>query len=120
MDLAAGESPFDTVPPLKVNEAYLTNRPAKRTIIHYIQPHAPYLSLDSNIGSWRGNKEIVQGKNPARKDTLYSALRKRANQKLEDLIGRKGIWRLRKLGGPSVEEFLSHQPAPWKGQKKGF
>ena len=31
-----------------------------------------------------------------------------------------GIWRLRKLGGPSVEEFLSHQPAPWKGQKKGF
>ena len=31
-----------------------------------------------------------------------------------------GIWRLTKLGGPSVEEFLSHQPAPWKGQKKGF
>jgi hypothetical protein len=31
-----------------------------------------------------------------------------------------GIWRLAKLGGPSVEEFLSHQPAPWKGQTKGF
>ena len=31
-----------------------------------------------------------------------------------------GIWRLAKLGGPSVEEFLSHQPAPWKGQKQGF
>lgn len=31
-----------------------------------------------------------------------------------------GIWRLVKLGGPSVEEFLSHQPAPWKGQKRGF
>jgi len=31
-----------------------------------------------------------------------------------------GIWRLAKLKGPSVEEFLSHQPAPWKGQKKGF
>ena len=31
-----------------------------------------------------------------------------------------GIWRLAKLGGPSVEEFLSHRPAPWKGQKKGF
>jgi hypothetical protein len=31
-----------------------------------------------------------------------------------------GIWRLTKLGGPSVEEFLSNQPAPWKGQKKGF
>lgn len=31
-----------------------------------------------------------------------------------------GTWRLAKLGGPSVEEFLSHQPAPWKGQRKGF
>lgn len=31
-----------------------------------------------------------------------------------------GIWRLAKLGGPSVEEFLSQQPAPWKGQRKGF
>lgn len=30
------------------------------------------------------------------------------------------IWRLAKLGSPSVEEFLSHQPAPWKGQKRGF
>ncbi len=31
-----------------------------------------------------------------------------------------GIWRLGKLKGPSVEEYLSNQPAPWKGQKKGF
>jgi uncharacterized membrane protein len=31
-----------------------------------------------------------------------------------------GIWRLAKLRGPSVEEFLSHQPAPWKGQRRGF
>jgi hypothetical protein len=31
-----------------------------------------------------------------------------------------GIWRLAKLAGPSVEEFISHQPAPWKGQKRGF
>ena len=31
-----------------------------------------------------------------------------------------GTWRLTKLGGPSVEEFLNHQPSPWKGQKRGF
>ena len=31
-----------------------------------------------------------------------------------------GIWRLAKLGGPSVEEFISNQPTPWKGQKRGF
>jgi hypothetical protein len=31
-----------------------------------------------------------------------------------------GIWRLAKLRGPSVEEFIAHQPAPWNGQRKGF
>ena len=31
-----------------------------------------------------------------------------------------GIWRLAKLGGPSVEEFKSNQPPPWIGQKRGF
>ncbi len=31
-----------------------------------------------------------------------------------------GLWRLRRLGGPSVQEFVNHSPAPWIGQKKGF
>ena len=31
-----------------------------------------------------------------------------------------GTWRLSTLGGPSVEEYRSQQPAPWKGQRKGF
>lgn len=31
-----------------------------------------------------------------------------------------GIGRLAKLGGPSVQEYLSGQPAPWKGQRRGF
>ena len=31
-----------------------------------------------------------------------------------------GLWRLGRLGGPSVDEYVSGQPAPWKGQKKGF
>lgn len=31
-----------------------------------------------------------------------------------------GLWRLGKLGGPSVDEYVSGQPAPWQGQKKGF
>jgi len=31
-----------------------------------------------------------------------------------------GSWRLPMLGGPSVDEFLSHQPPPWVGQKQGF
>jgi len=31
-----------------------------------------------------------------------------------------GNWRLRKLGGPGVEEFQAGSPPPWKGQIKGF
>ena len=31
-----------------------------------------------------------------------------------------GIWRLQRLGGPSVEEFTNNQPPPWQGQRRGF
>lgn len=31
-----------------------------------------------------------------------------------------GTWRLRNLGGPSVEEFKSGAPPPWESQRRGF
>ncbi len=31
-----------------------------------------------------------------------------------------GTWRLRKLGGPSVEEFKAGAEPPWQGQRRGF
>ena len=31
-----------------------------------------------------------------------------------------GIWRLGHLAGPSVEEFSTGAPEPWRGQKRGF
>jgi hypothetical protein len=31
-----------------------------------------------------------------------------------------GTWRLRKMGGPSVEEFRSGVEPPWRGQSRGF
>ena len=31
-----------------------------------------------------------------------------------------GIWRLRHLGGPSVQEYRDDLPPPWEGQAKGF
>lgn len=31
-----------------------------------------------------------------------------------------GTWRLRQLGGPSVEEFKAGAEPPWKGQQRGF
>ncbi len=31
-----------------------------------------------------------------------------------------GLWRLRRLAGPSVEEFNAQLPPPWKSQSRGF
>jgi len=31
-----------------------------------------------------------------------------------------GVWRLDRLGGPSVEEFKAGTEPPWQGQKRGF
>lgn len=31
-----------------------------------------------------------------------------------------GIWRLRNLGGPSVQEFQDNTPPPWESQRRGF
>jgi len=31
-----------------------------------------------------------------------------------------GLWRLRSLGGPGVEEFKEGKEPPWEGQKRGF
>ncbi len=31
-----------------------------------------------------------------------------------------GLWRLRRLAGPSVEEFKRDTSPPWKGQRRGF
>ncbi len=35
---------FDTIHPREVNIAYLSNKDNNKTIIHYMQPHQPYLS----------------------------------------------------------------------------
>jgi hypothetical protein len=31
-----------------------------------------------------------------------------------------GIWRLKRLGGPGIDEFREGKNPPWEGQKKGF
>jgi hypothetical protein len=31
-----------------------------------------------------------------------------------------GIWRLRQLQGPSVEEFQAGKESPWTSQRRGF
>lgn len=31
-----------------------------------------------------------------------------------------GIWRLKNLGGPGIDEFREGKEPPWIGQRKGF
>lgn len=31
-----------------------------------------------------------------------------------------GVWRLKRLGGPGIEEHKQNLPKPWKGQTRGF
>ncbi|QSX09460.1 DUF3159 domain-containing protein [Alkalibacter rhizosphaerae] len=31
-----------------------------------------------------------------------------------------GVWRLKKLGGPGIDEYRQNVPKPWKGQTRGF
>ena len=31
-----------------------------------------------------------------------------------------GVWRLKKLGGPGIDEFRAEKEPPWQGQRKGF
>ncbi|WP_034551621.1 DUF3159 domain-containing protein [Carnobacterium funditum] len=31
-----------------------------------------------------------------------------------------GVWRLKRLGGPGIDEFQEGKNPPWEGQKKGF
>lgn len=31
-----------------------------------------------------------------------------------------GVWRLKKLDGPGIEEYRKKSPRPWKGQTRGF
>ncbi len=31
-----------------------------------------------------------------------------------------GVWRLKNLGGPGIDEFREGKEPPWKGQRKGF
>ena len=31
-----------------------------------------------------------------------------------------GLWRLKKLRGPNIEEFKAGKQSPWKGQQRGF
>ena len=96
------DNKLGTVHPMRVNETVLTLRdkyPSKRFIIHYLQPHAPYLSPRFSLAGFPKPQ-------PGRKSVLSGvSLGTRGNRILEgivDNIGRicknKGtLWKIREI-----------------------
>jgi len=88
----------NTVPPNKMNEAVLDNKRKEKPILHYIQPHEPYLtSFDTNF-EW-DNKLKIQGKNQekAERPSWFKILRK---------IGKKPFKKLSLEKQWKIKEFL--------------
>jgi hypothetical protein len=79
----------DTVRPQKMNEAALKARedfPDKKLIVHYMQPHAPYLSLA--VSRCPGFKDV----NP-RQETIA----RKIGYKLTRFLGQRWVWKIRKF-----------------------
>lgn len=90
----------DSVPPEKVSEAALESikkHPDKRHIIHYMQPHWPYLSLGSaGIKEFR---EVVEKMSCERTPTRFDRFRNLVGRGLEKAIGEERVDKLRNLLG---------------------
>lgn len=83
-----------TVLPRTVNEAIFEakeNYPEKRIIAHYMQPHAPYLSVGPLDVS--GNKKTGQVR--SKRKSLWRNI----GSKLTRTIGQKRLWKLREMLG---------------------
>lgn len=92
---------LETVHPERVNKAYLSNQHGNRMIIHYMQPHPPYLSLNFPLRSWKGPKNRISGKKERKQESqdyaLFSSVRNRLTPGLRKILGEKGIWQIRRL-----------------------
>ncbi len=100
----------ETVPPEKVTEAAISasqNYPEKRLIIHYLQPHYPYLSkeIPSNIQMYFDG---VDGRNGVKNSKLLKFF-KFVNERLERMLGRERFWKFRNyldMKTGYIEEYL--------------
>lgn len=101
---------LETVPPQKVNsEAIKTLQkyPDSRMVIHYAQPHAPYLSIKSEekneTASPKNSKPISEwlqasSSNPILK-LMKRELKKGIGRKIVRIIGQETVWKLREVLG---------------------
>lgn len=84
-----------TVHPRELNMVYFQNDNEKRVILHYLQPHLPYLSKNS-VGTW-GNT-IFRVKNKAGKQKgILKKLRRWFRPRFKETIGKTNYWKFRQI-----------------------
>lgn len=88
---------LETVMPGDVNELYLSLEDKDRTIIHYMQPHLPYLSLGA-LGSFSTMKRRA-GSEKEDRDALKEAIDKVmvvVEDNLKRYIGTENLWKVKR------------------------
>jgi len=90
---------LNTVHPRTVNTAYFANQSNKKTIVHYLQPHTPYLSHDFTIDLCNFNRDrtINESKGGYTGKTPLKHLRELLARSLRATLGTEGYWQIRKL-----------------------
>lgn len=98
-----------TVPPDKVNEAVLKHKKDNsRTIIHYIQPHRPYVGIKIKKSQNRRNKVI----NEAKKNSGISRMLNKTNQRIFSHIPQRYIDNyFVKVTYWKIKQFLGVKPS---------
>jgi len=98
---------WGTVPPEKVNEAlekYKEIYPERKFILHYLQPHEPYLGDIRSVGFNKPNHGVVLGNSQSSYVNKYEVLIKIFSllAKKFNILGNKPSWKIR--------EFLNLPP----------
>ncbi|OKY77391.1 MAG: Arylsulfatase A family enzyme [Candidatus Methanohalarchaeum thermophilum] len=91
---------ISTVHPKEVNINLFRYKNSGKNILHYIQPHVPYIGFDKVKGSSIGEmkNKIVEGSgNKSQEDRLMYSFRDKIGPLLEKHFGRQNIWKIRKL-----------------------
>lgn len=82
-----------TVPPEEVNKAFFSHNYKNRKIIHYMQPHKPYLAFkkasELNIRKW-----IKNGKG-SNDNTFLESFKRSIGKKLQKSIKKGDYWKLK-------------------------
>jgi len=90
---------FGTVPPWYINKMakrVAMSYPNKRLVIHYFQPHAPYLSVKPNVKVQKRNLDNFK-KN--RKPTIKTKIIKKGSAIFHRTFGTEALWRLIRIAG---------------------